>query len=151
LESPDKCRKAVIKNTNGANLQFKVHSVTAENPEMWDLALFATPRHPGFNKLKSKETTYLSLDFTTAAERGDFVVAFNKLIKIYSEELDEAERVRKERAYASNCPKRASLPPARRSSSIFSTGSLETVQSPANPASRPPTLARLNFSKFSLS
>jgi hypothetical protein len=154
LKRPERCRTAVIKHADGAKFKFKVHSVTKENIHMWDLALFATPRHPGFHKLKSGDTTYLNLDFATAAERNDFVVAFNKLIKIYGKEVKDYESFHAQRANMSDCPKKAPLPPGLqcpRSPSIASIDSSKTVLTPTNLASGPPTLAlNLNFSKLSL-
>lgn len=122
---------------------------------MWDLALFATPRHPGFHKLKSGDTKYLSLDFATAAERYDFVLAFNERIRIYWEELKAYETFHAQRAYMSNHPKNATSPPglhSPRSLSIVSTESSKTVRTPTNLTSGPPILAlELNFSKLSFS
>jgi hypothetical protein len=154
LERPEICRTAVIKHANGAKFKFKVHSVSEKNIHMWDLAVFATPRHPGFNKLKSGDTTYLNLDFGTAAERNDFVIAFNKLIKIYGDELEAYQSFHAHSAYMSNCPGKAPSPPglhSPRSASIVSTESSKTILSPTKLAAGPPTLAlNLNFSKLSL-
>jgi len=121
---------------------------------MWDLALFATPRHPEFNKLKSGDTTYLNLDFAKAAERINFVVAFNKLIQIYRKEEKDYKSFHAQRANMSDCPEKAPSPPwlhSPRSASTGSTESSKNVLTPTNPASGPPTLAlNLNFSKLSL-
>lgn len=135
--------------------KFKVHSVTKENLGMWDLALFATPRHPGFNKLKSGETKYLRLDFATTAERQEFVVSFNKLIKIYAIELETIEIKRAKGVYESDHPKRASSQSGShplRSPSIVFTKSSSTVRSPSSPAPRQPDLTlNPNVSNLSLS
>jgi hypothetical protein len=156
LEHPDRCRTAVIKHDNGAEqLKFKIHSVTKENIDMWDLALFTTPRHPGFNKLKSGDTKYLKLDFATAAEREDFVLAFNDRIRSYWEELNAYKTFRAQRDYMSNHPESAPSPPglhSPRSSSIVSTEPSRTVRTPTSLASGLPTLAlELNFSALSFS
>ncbi|ERF73189.1 hypothetical protein EPUS_03030 [Endocarpon pusillum Z07020] len=142
-KKPHSCASVAIRYTRkqkNLKFPFRIHSVEPSQVANFDLALFASQQHPGFSRLKSKETGYLNLDFTSSAERIHFARCFNNLLEDHRAKYNAIEQHRAQRKHQSGLSGEGEFDRSSgswRSASFSSIGSSSTrVHSPTSPAPR---------------